>query len=193
MTTKQNTKGNQKMIVLRGIEFNDARLAKATCEVLDTLETLGFKPYKLTSVKLRKQQSQFGCCHTKYYTSTGEIAENKIYINRKMMDADDKSLRSIIAHEIGHSLKECCYCGHDGAWSKFATTVNKNTALKVKQYGSYEEYGIVKDSPKTFQCKCADCGHVFTHTGYRAPKWYVHTERFSHTHADGTRHKIVAI
>ena len=181
------------MITVRGIEFNDARLAKITCEVLDTLESLGYKPYKLTSVKLRKQQNSFGTCHTTGYKSRNEITNNRIYINRKMMDADDKSLRSVIAHEIGHSLKECYLCDHDGAWAKFATTVSKNTGLDVKQYGSYKEYGIVEDNKKTFQCKCTDCGYVFTRKGHRAPKWYIHPERFSHTHADGTKHKIIVL
>jgi hypothetical protein len=110
-----------------------------------------------------------------------------------MMDADDKSLRGVIAHELIHSLKECYQCEHDGNWDKIAKVVNAHTGLNIKQYGSYEEYGIVEDNKKTFQCKCADCGYVFTRKGHRAPKWYVHPERFSHTHADGTKHKIVAI
>ncbi len=181
------------IITVRGIKFNDSRLAKITCEVLDELKKLGYKPYKLTTVKLRTQKTKFGCCHTTGYKSTGKVIENKIFINRKMMDSDDKSLRSVIAHEIGHSLKECYLCEHDGAWAKFATTVSKSTGLDVKQYGSYEEYGIEEDKKNTYICKCVDCGYIFKRMGYRAPKWFCHPERFSHTHADGTRHKIIAV
>jgi hypothetical protein len=191
VTTKQNTKGNQKMIVLRGIEFNDARLAKATIKAMDTLESMGFKPCKLTSVKLRKQQNLFGCCHTKKVNN--RIVENKITINRKMMESDDNSLQNLLCHELLHSLEDCADCGHDGNWRKYAEMVNKSTGLNIKQYGSYKEYGIEKDNQKTFQCKCTKCGRIFTYTGYRAPRWYVHPERFSHTHTDGIRYIIKAI
>ena len=179
------------MITVRGIEFNDARLARETLKAIDTLESMGYKPYNLTSVKLRKQQGTFGCCHTK--KSGNRVVENKIYINRKMIEADDKSIQNLLIHELLHSLKECANCQHDGMWRECANHINKCTGLNIQQYSSYEEYGITKDKPNTYICKCADCGHVFKRMGYRAPKWYVHTERFSHTHADGTRHKIIAV
>lgn len=181
------------MITVRGIEFNDYKLAKITCEVLDELATLGFKPYKLTSVKLRKQQTKFGCCHTRTYKATKEIIENKISINRKLIETDEKSLRGVLTHEILHSLKECYNCGHDGEWLRCANIVNKHMGLNIKQYGTYEEYGIEEDNKKTFQAKCVDCGYVFSRKGYRAPKWVIHSERFFHTHVDGTKHKIIAI
>ena len=179
------------MITVRGIEFNDDRLARETMKAIDTLESMGFKPYRLTSVKLRKQQNLFGCCHTRKIGD--KIIENKITINRKMMESDDNSLQTLLCHELLHSLKDCADCQHDGNWHKYAEIVNKNTGLNIKQYGSYKEYGIVEDSKKTFQCKCADCGYIFTHKGHRAPKWYVHPERFYHAHADGTKHKIYVV
>ena len=179
------------MITVRGIEFNDARLAKETIKAIDTLESMGFKPCKLTSVKLRKQQNLFGCCHTKRVGN--RVIENKITINRKMMESDDSSLQTLLCHELLHSLEDCVNCGHDGNWHKYAEIVNKSTGLNIKQYSSYEENGIVKDKKNTYQCKCVDCGYVFKRMGYRAPRWYAHPERFSHTHADGTRHKIIAI
>ena len=39
------------MFTKRGIKFNDERLAKLSLEVLDELEAIGLKPYKLESIK----------------------------------------------------------------------------------------------------------------------------------------------
>lgn len=174
------------IFVLRGIEFNDERLAKLTIECLDNLEAIGLRPYKLTSVKLRKQNKKFGCCHIRYNAKSGEIKHNRITINRRLIEenADDKAILQTLYHEILHSMRECFDCGHDGKWAEYADLVNDCYSMNIKQYGNYDELGLVKkDERKTYKCQCDKCGKIISAKYYRAPKWYTHCERFTH-HCD---------
>ena len=172
--------------VLRGIEFNDERLAILTLKCLDKFAAIGLYPYKLTSVKLRQQNKKFGCCRTRFSKTTGEIKENKITINRRLIDENcsDKAIESVIAHELTHSLKECFDCGHDGAWKEYAEIINDCYDMNIKATGNYEELGLVKkDERKTYKCQCDKCGKIISAKYLRAPKWYTHCERFTH-HCD---------
>ena len=171
---------------VRGIEFNDNRLAKLTIECLDNLEAIGLHPYNLISVKLRKQNRKFGCCHNRYNSKSGEIKHTRIPLHRRLIDenADDKAICEIIMHELIHSLKECFNCAHDGKWAECADLVNDCYSMNVKQYGSCDELGLEKkDERKTYKCQCDKCGKIISAKYYRAPKWYTHCSRFTH-HCD---------
>lgn len=172
------------MFTKRGIKFNDERLARLSLEVLDELEAIGLKPCKLESITLREQNNKFGCCHTKWYRTSGEIISNKITINRKFVEqnATDKAIKEVIAHEICHSIKECASCKHEGKWAEYAELINDCYNMDIQQYGSYEKYGIVQKPKTEYKWKCSACGQTFTHKGYRAPKWYMHPKGYTHTH-----------
>ena len=172
------------MFTKRGIKFNDERLARLSLEVLDELEAIGLKPYKLESITLRTQNKKFGCCHTEWYKSTGEIISNKITINRQFVEQNttDKALKCVIAHEAIHAMKECLHCGHVGKWAEYADLINDCYNMNIQQYGSYEEYGMTAKPKTEYKWKCSACGQTFTHKGYRAPKWYMHPKGYTHTH-----------
>ena len=172
---------------VRGIEFNDERLAKLTIECLDELAVIGLYPCKVESVKLRKQDKKFGCCHTRYKKATNEVIHNRITINRRLIDenATDKTLKEVITHELCHAMEDCLTCGHDGKWAEYAELINDCYNMEVQQYGSYERYGIEKNKRNIYECKCKRCGKIMRKQGYRAPKWYVHPENFHHNCDDG--------
>lgn len=180
--------------VVRGIEFNDERLAKLTCEVLDELAAIGLVPSHLESVKLRKQNKKFGCCHTNYIKATGKVLHNNITINRKFIEenASDKALKDVLVHEICHAMEDCALCGHDGKWSEYADLINDCYSMDIRQYGSYEKYELTQTERNTYRCKCEHCGRIIAKKGYRAPKWYKHPQGFTHTCADGTKGKIIS-
>lgn len=171
---------------VRGIEFNDERLAKLTCKCLDKLANIGLYPYKLESVKIRKQNKKFGCCRTTFNKNTGEIKRNRITINRQLIDdnASDRSIENVLLHELTHSVKECFDCGHGGVWKEYAEIINDCYGTNIKETGTYKEYGLVKkDERKTYKCQCDKCGKIISAKYLRAPKWYTHCERFTH-HCD---------
>ncbi len=177
-----------------GIEFNDSRLAKLSFEVLDDLAYIGIKPCKLVSIKLREQNMKFGCCHTRYNKTTKVITNNRITINRKFVeqDADDKAIKTVLAHEILHAVDGCHLCGHNGKWAELADLVNDCYNMDIKRYGSYEKYGIERKERNTYRCQCDRCGKIMTYKGYRAPKWYKHPLGYTHTCPDGGKSEITS-
>lgn len=179
---------------VRGIEFNNERVAKLTCEVLDELSVIGLYPSHLESVKIRKQNKKFGCCHTIYVPSTKKVLHNNITINRKFVEenASDKSLKNVICHEICHAMEDCVCCSHDGKWAEYAELVNDCYSMNIKQYGSYEEYELTRTEKNTYRCQCERCGKIMTRMGYRAPKWYKHPHGYTHTCADGKKGSIIS-
>jgi predicted SprT family Zn-dependent metalloprotease len=180
---------------IQGIEFNDKRIAKLTLECLDELKAIDIYPCKLKSVKIRKQNTKFGVCHTKYIKATDEIIRNDIVINRAFVEqnADDKAIKNVIMHELGHALKDCLHCGHKGEWAEYAEIINDCYDMDITQEGSYEKYGLEKvDNKKTYRCKCSNCGKIIVAKQYRAPKWYRNPQGFVHTCADGTKHHIIS-
>lgn len=172
----------------RGIKFNDERLCRLSLEVLDELEVLDLRPCKLESITLREQNNKFGCCHTKWYKATKEIVSNRITINRKFIEqnATDRAIKEVIAHEICHALKDCVDCAHDGKWAEYADLINDCYNMDIKQYGSYEKYGLERSDKKKYVCECKHCGGKVWKMGYRAPKWYSLTEKHI---ANGYYHK----
>lgn len=181
---------------LRGIEFNDERIAKLTMKCLDNMASLGLYPYKLESVKVRKQNKKFGCCRTTFNKNTNEIKRNRITINRQFIDdnADDNAILQVLYHEGLHSLKECFDCGHEGKWKEYAELVNNCYGTNIKATGTFKEYGLEKkDERKIYKCQCKKCGKVISAKYLRAPRWYMHPERFSHHCDDGGKGNIFAI
>ncbi len=71
------------VFTVKGIEFNNERLARLTFECLNELAALDLYPCKLISVKSWKQDKKFGCCHTRYKKANNEIIHNRITINSR--------------------------------------------------------------------------------------------------------------
>lgn len=182
------------IFTVRGIEFNDNRLAKLSIEVLDELAVIGLYPSHLESIKLRVQNKKFGCCHTTWKTATGEVTHNNITINRKFIEqnATDKAIKEVLAHEICHAIEECAHCQHDGKWAEYADLINDCYNMDIKQYGSYEKYELTRTEKNEYRCKCTKCGKIMIRKGYRAPKWYKHPQGYTHTCVDGTKNPIVS-
>ena len=68
--------------------------------------------------------------------------------------------------------------------------------MDIKQYGSYEKYGLERSDRKKYVCECKHCGGKVWKMGYRAPKWYSLTEKhmsngYYHKCADGTHGQLI--
>lgn len=180
--------------IVMGIEFNNQRLAKLSFEVLDELAYIGIKPCKLISIKLREQENKFGVCHTKFSKATGEIKQNTITINRKFVEqnAEDKAIKTVLAHEILHAVDGCQFCKHDGLWAEYAEIVNDCYNMNITDVSSYEKYGLERKAKNVYRCQCERCGAIITRKGYRAPKWYKHPLGYTHTCKDGNKGEIIS-
>lgn len=162
---------------------------------LDNLNAIGIYP-NITADKFKAtvQYKTWGLCKTHKNIKTGELT-HKITVSKFLLDENVpvKSLMQNLYHEALHACDECYKDGHNGNWLKYANMVNKHYNMNIKESHSSEELGVNDKKTKTFQAKCVDCGYVFSRQGYRAPKWVAHPSKFYHTHADGTKHKIIPI
>jgi hypothetical protein len=173
--------------------MRDLKVIASKC--IKDLNDIGIYPnITPNEFKATTQYKTWGLCKSTINKRTGEIT-HKITISKFLLDENvpTESLIEIIYHEALHACDECYKDGHDGKWLEYATIVNKCYGCDIKECSSNKELGVNNKNKKTFQAKCVDCGYVFSRQGYRAPKWVPHPSKFYHTHADGTKHKIIPI
>lgn len=105
----------------------------------------------------------------------------EIEISPKLMEDDvsEEALRNTVLHELLHACDECVNCHHGGKWAEYAELVSDCYGVKIQRCTSSAEKNIADDRNE-YKWKCSACGKIFTKKGYRAPKWYMHPQGFTH-------------
>lgn len=109
-------------------------------------------------------------------------------------DCPNSAVRNTVFHELLHCVDGCM--NHGKKWQSLADLVNDCYAMEIKRCSSTEEKVGVEyaktlnekrkkermEKEKLFVVRCTKCGVECSTFGMRAPKWYVHTERYCCKH-----------
>lgn len=138
-----------------------ARLTEMLCEEITRAESIGLK---LNPIKEEIQLCNSSRCYG-YNNGVKRLA--LIYISKKYLTAPEEELRSVIAHEVCHSVIGSN--GHDAIW--------RNAVHRMKQVYEYAaaEYhlnehpysanrrNVIHTELKisyNYACTCANCGYT---------------------------------
>ena len=162
---------------------------------IEELHTIGIYP-NITPDKITintRLKSVWGRCWTHWENNSRTAWHFTIEISSQLCgdNVPDNSIRKNLLHEMLHACDECVNEHHGGKWAEYAELVNDCYGLNIKRCTSSAEYHV-EDTRKTYRCKCSKCGKIIAKKGYRAPKWYLHPQGYTHTCADGTKNSIVS-
>lgn len=105
-----------------------------------------------------RPKKRFGCCRK---TKSGY----EIELSQFVLDAPEKKIKEILAHELLHTCMGCQ--DHGSIWKKFAGMMNEAYGYNIKRVNSFEEMGLAqeiqdKDSGKIrYIIKCQNCGREY--------------------------------
>ena len=144
-------------------KINLERLTQLFNQVMDEAQNIGipisrniYGPIINTRAKAR-----FGCC----------IVENKvpgntwytIEISAHTLEAPEKSIKEIIAHELLHTCKGCM--NHGKIWKIYAERFNESYGYNITRTSSAEILGLEETGknipPAKYILVCSKCGKQF--------------------------------
>lgn len=158
---------------------------------LDNLQAIGIYPdIRSDDFKVNKRyKNRYGTAKRRYnyelgcYTYTIEISA--FLLDRRN---DEKSVMNTIYHELLHCCPECWNDGHRGKWKEYADLVNDCYNMDICRCSYFSERlneEVLKEkqereekSTYTFHWRCEDCGNTNFRIQKRAPKWYMHIDRY---------------
>jgi hypothetical protein len=160
------------------LQMRDLQMYAQKC--LNNLHSIGIYP-NITADKFKAtvQHNSWGMCHSSRNNRTGVIT-HRITISKQLLDESTpiEALIQNIYHEAIHACDECFDVGHDGKWLEYANKINKAFGMNIKRSHSATELHVKEEKQNLYRCVCPSCKTIFKRTGWRAPKWYAHSERF---------------
>ncbi len=120
----------------------------------------------------RRAKSRFGSCRKVWKDSSGKYIRRpesslqqhyfQIEICEPVLDADEKDIKNILAHELLHTCYGCY--NHGKRWKAYAAKMNEVYGYNITATSTYEKMGL--DSPEKneaykYKIECRKCGKMF--------------------------------
>lgn len=163
-------------------DLHDIKDLAQTC--IDEMHVIGLYPQITAndfSINSRIKKSLARCWRNK------KECENKysIEISTRVLNegVDPIALKTVIMHELCHASDITWNDNHTGKWKEWAELINNYYDLDIQRTMQTSKYNIPPrsmPSQKSYKWKCSACGKTFTKVGYRAPKWYMHPQGYTH-------------
>lgn len=105
-----------------------------------------------------RPKRRFGCCSMKGLNFNIEISEF-------LLKADEHKVRTVIAHEVLHTCKNCR--DHGSLWKEYASRMKDAYGYDIKRVSSFEELGLEDYLPDgtndniKYIIKCNKCGKEY--------------------------------
>ena len=107
----------------------------------------------------KRAKKRYGACKLE------NIKGRKKYIievSSFVLDADDQTIKGIIAHEVLHTCHGCM--NHGERWKRYASILNRAYGYNIKRVATREENNLPKENigvakPK-YAIKCQNCGNI---------------------------------
>ncbi len=126
-------------------------------EVISEIRAAGINPNEKISPEVvinTRAKTRFGCC--KVNRLTGECV---IELSESMLKADEKFIKSTLAHEVLHS---CCGCqNHGKRWKLYAQRLNFLYGYNITVTNKPEDFGLQSEAvakEPLYVLKCTNCG-----------------------------------
>ena len=139
------------------------KLNKLFMQVMQEAQSIGVPISRnISAIKInRRAKSRLGCCRQeKKPFGAGSYT---IEISERVLAADEKIIRQIIAHELLHTCRGCM--NHADTWKKYAEAMNRSFGYNIKRTSSGEELGlepaerkIREDEEYRYILICQQCG-----------------------------------
>jgi len=97
----------------------------------------------------RRAKTRFGCCRTRNGVHTIEIAA-------ALLEADERVVRQVLAHEVLHTCPGCA--NHGTLWKGYATRMNDLCGYDICRTDSHQQLGLSDDRPVRWLVVCRSCG-----------------------------------
>ena len=97
----------------------------------------------------RRARTRFGCCVQKngrYY----------IEIAGQMLEADERAVCQVLAHEVLHTCRGCA--NHGQRWKSYAERMNRRYGYEITRTDSFEKLGLEDTRPVNYLVICQSCG-----------------------------------
>lgn len=148
------------------------------------LNAIGIYPNEVVEFKVNSRaKRRFGQASYNSLYDEYTIEINSILLRD---DCPEKALLETLYHELLHCVDGCM--NHGKEWQELADLVSDCYMVNISRTNTLEDkYGkeyakIVRNEQqsdkKEYRCYCSDCGQVYKRVGYRAPKWYTHTDNY---------------
>lgn len=138
----------------------------------------------------KRARTRYG--QAKRHRNSDGTYDYSINISAFLLDKrnDINSVLTTIYHESLHCCDECWNDGHKGKWLEYAEKVNKAFKVNVSRCSYFSERlneEVLKEkkekeekerSAYTFHWRCEDCGNTNFRIQKRAPKWYMHIDKY---------------
>lgn len=141
------------------------RLNSILKEVIDEARELKIPVSAYIAEEVRvnpRPKKRFGCCR---------LVEGKyrIEISEFVLDCDEGKIRSVLAHEVLHTCKDCS--NHGPLWKEYAGRMNRRHGYQIRRVSSLEEMGIeemqgpsagsLQEDRIRYIIKCTKCGREY--------------------------------
>lgn len=135
-------------------------LDKMLESVLEDTEKLGIETGKITGITIKSGDYSFcaRCCkRERFYSNTTVQEEFCIEVCESVLNIPEKSLKTIIAHEVLHTCKGCF--GHTKKWNIYAKRMNDFMGYKIQRTtGNLDMSGYTPTF--SYMLECNTCGNT---------------------------------
>lgn len=98
-----------------------------------------------------RARTRFGCCRT-------QAGRHIIELSAVLLEADELSVRQVLAHEILHT---CPGCGNHGyRWQHWAALMNHAFGYDIRRTHAPEALGLEDSRPARYLVVCRQCGRA---------------------------------
>ena len=114
-----------------------------------------------------RAQTRFGCCRSRSGWHTIEVSS-------VLLDAEEHSVRQVLAHEILHTCPGCA--DHGAGWQYWASLMSRQFGYNIHRTDSHQSLGLKDPRPVRYVVVCRQCGRR-TNRMKRSPL-VVHPEHY---------------
>lgn len=156
--------------------ITNERLNKLLIEEIERIKSLNIELEEtIPEVKIINRANFYGINKYKIYTKTERVHE--IYISKYFLNAPEEEIRTVIAHEVAHSVVGAI--GHKSIWQNAVYKLRKsydymnadyhlNLHPYSKERNSYPHTDLERKSSTTtltkiYKLYCSKCGKEFTY------------------------------
>lgn len=98
-----------------------------------------------------RARTRFGCCKTVGGRHTVELS-------RALLEADERCIRQVLAHEILHTCPGCA--NHGRRWQHWAALMNRAFGYDICRTHAPEALGLSDPRPVRYLVVCRQCGNT---------------------------------
>jgi len=129
-------------------------------ECLAELAAIGIRPCgRILGVKENKRaKKRLGCCRQ---MKGGTSPEFELELSVMLQDAEEKTLKEVMIHEILHTCRGCL--NHGSKWKELAARTKKAYGYSIARTADFEKLGIEagEEGQKRYRIRCTRCGNTF--------------------------------